>query len=76
MAHSSITSGTSGTTTTLAAGAMSERRSKLPTTTGSVVSCAASVRATGSRSQAGQLANRASIEAANRIRPPVASADS
>ena len=54
IAHSSMTSGTSGTTTTLAAGAMSESRSKLPTTTGSVVSCAAIVSATGSRTHAGQ----------------------
>jgi hypothetical protein len=75
-ALNSIATGTNGTTRTLAIGATSERRSKLTRITGNVVSCAASVNATGSRSQPGQPARRRSTDAPNQTRPPVASSDS
>ena len=75
-ALASMASGTSGTTRTFDSGATSDRRSKLTRMIGRVVSCAASVRATGSRSHAGHRARRASIDFPNQIRPAVASNDS
>ena len=76
IALNSIATGTNGTTTTLASGATRERRSKLTRITGSVVSCAASVSATGSRSQPGQRASRRSTDAPNHTSPAVASSES
>jgi hypothetical protein len=75
-AQHSITSGTSGTTTTLASGAISERRSKLTSTIGNVVSCAASVRAIGSRRTPGRRDRRSSMPRPNQISPAVASSES
>ena len=71
-----MATGTNGTTSTLAKGATSERRSKLTRITGSVVSCAARVSATGSRIQAGNAGSRRSTPAPNQMRPAVASRDS
>ena len=75
-AQHSITTGTIGTTSTFASGATSDRRSKLRTMTGSVVSCAARVSAIGSRSAGGSRRSRRSIPAPNQISPAVARSDS
>src|SRR5205823_14629482 len=75
-ALASITSGTSGTTTTFANGATRLTRSNVARMTGSVVSCAARVSATGSGSQAGQRRSRPSMGAPNAIKPAVASKES
>ena len=75
-ALASMTSGTSGTTRTFESGATIDRRSKLTRMTGSVVSWAAMVSATGSRIQAGQPPSRRSIERPNQMSPAVASSES
>ena len=76
IALNSIATGTNGTTSTFAIGATRERRSKFTRMTGSVVSCAASVSATGSRIQPGHRRRRRSIGAPNQTRPAVASSES
>ena len=76
VALASIASGTNGTTSTFEIGATSDSRSKFTRMTGSVVSWAASVSATGSRSQAGHRPSLVSIDRPNQIRPAVARSES
>ena len=71
-----MTAGMSGTTATLASGATSETCPNVASSTGRVASCAATVRATGVRIQAGHRSRRPSIGAPSTISPPVARADS
>ena len=75
-AQPAITAGMSGTTMTLASGATSDTCSNVARSTGRVASWAATVRATGVRTQPGHRDSRASRGRGQHDQPAVASADS